>query len=98
MVVLRVNTFNRIALEDGAAVTVTVVFPDGRDNYCIKTDTAGVAKACDHFDSNMVHLQITQPTPNALRVEILDEETTEGEHDMILKYLRAIFHELTADA
>lgn len=96
MVITRVASYNRISIEDGAAVDVVVSFPGDREDVRINTDSAGVAKACDHFDQNMFPMSITQSEVNELRVELLDEETEEGEHDMIVKYLRAIFHEQKA--
>lgn len=96
MVLTRVASYNRISIEDGAAVDVVVSFPGDREDEYISTDSAGVVKGCEHFDQNMIPLSITQTEPNQLMVEILDEETEEGEHDMVMKYLRAIFNEQKA--
>lgn len=93
MIISRVASYNRISIEDGAAIDVVVSFPGDREDEYISTDSVGVVKACEHFDQNMIQLSITQSEPNQLRVEILDEETEEGEHDMVMNYLRAIFHE-----
>lgn len=97
MVTTRVASYNRISIEDGAAVDIVVSFPGEREDAYISTDSVGAVKGCEHFDQNMIQLSITQTETNQLRVEILDEETEEGEHDMVLKYLRAIFHEQKAD-
>lgn len=96
MIIARVISTNRISLDDGVPVDVVVAFPGGREDAHITTDPAGVVKACEHFDSGMVEMTISQSERNQLRVEILNEETEEGEHDTVLKYLRAIFNEQKA--
>lgn len=95
MVHARFLTVARVVIPDGAKVEVEVNFQDGKESVSFTTDSAGVVSATSHLDDDLataMTLAISQPLPDRLRIDVLFDETEEGEYDALVKYLRVIFH------